>query len=195
MERLLIFVWAVTALLAPQFIESVARGKGSLWQKRAISTGLVILHLSFMVYVLTRLTVLSLMSSILVGGALVLWMVFSLYVTIRDWPREAGVKAPPGDIRAMVSAAIANAEAELRLSPVERLEQYRPLEGVYRHHFTRYGDGTWLEWLNPTDERGDPDFSLFAIYSNNKALVRILAKVLSPPCNVEHTNQPLWRSQ
>ncbi|MCX7683015.1 MAG: hypothetical protein N2508_13800 [Anaerolineae bacterium] len=194
MERLLIFVWAVTALLAPQFIESVARGKGPLWQKRAISTTLVILHLSFMVYALTQLTVLTL-TSILAGGAVVLWMVFSLYVAMRDWPREAGVKVPSRDMRAMVSSAIAHAETQLQLSPVECLERHRPLEGVYSHHFTRYSDGTWLEWLNPTDERGDPDFSMFAIYSNNQALVRVLAEVLSPPCNVERTEQPLWRDQ
>lgn len=193
---LLAYLGLLLAFLAPHFISIVARQAWPLWAKRVAVLVLVVPFVAMIGYVLVKpLPFGSNVPEPLVDGFLVLFLVWTLFGVFRDWVHTGGRPEPIKDVRGLVDTAVTAAELQLGLTVVERLECQHPPEGVYSHYFTRYSDGTWLEWLNPTDERGDPDFSLFAIYSNNKALVRILAKVLSPPCNVEHTNQPLWRSQ
>lgn len=191
---LLVYVGFLIAFLAPHFISIVARQAWPLWVKRIAALVLVVPFVAMMGYALARpLPFGSNVPEPLVDGFLVLYLAWTLFGATREWPRAGGQPEPIKDIRALLSTTIPAAESQLGLTVVERSERRHPPEGVYSHYLTRYSDGTWLEWLNPTDEKGEPIFSFYALYSNNKALVRVLAKALAPSCNVERTDRPLWR--
>lgn len=191
---LLVYIGFLIAFLAPHFIPVVARQAWPLWAKRLVALVLVMPFVAMIGYALIRpLPFGNSIPEPLIDGFLVLFLVWTLFGIIRDWPRTSQWPKPPKDARALVDAAIATAELQLGLTAVERLERQHPPEGVYSHHLTRYSDGTWLEWLNPADETGEPNFAFYALYSNNKALVRALTKALAPHCNVERTDRPLWQ--
>lgn len=193
---LLIYVGFLIVFLAPMFISVVARQAWPLMVKRIAALMLVMPFVAMMTYALARpLPFGSSVPEFLVDGLLVLFLVWTLFGVIHDWPRAGGRPEPIKDVRALLDTTIPAAESQLGLTVVERLERRHPPEGVYSHYLTRYTDGTWLEWLNPTDEKGEPNFSFYALYSNNKALVRVLAKALAPHCNVERTDRPLWRTE
>lgn len=191
---LLVYVGFLIAFLAPHFISIVARQAWPLWVKRIAALVLVVPFVAMMGYALARpLPFGSNVPEPLVDGFLVLCLAWTLFGATRDWPRAGGRPELSKDVRVLVDAAVAAAELQLGLTAMKRLERPNPPGGVYSHHLARYSDGTWLEWLNPTDEKGEPNFSFYALYSNNKALVRVLAKALAPSCNVERTDRPLWR--
>lgn len=97
------------------------------------------------------------------------------------------------DVVEALQKAIDTTEKDLKLSPIEHLEKLRPVEGVYRLTLVRYADGTWLEWVNPTDEKGVPDQSYFAVYSNNSRVVKRLVQLVGRYCNIEQQKKPLWQ--
>ncbi len=123
------------------------------------------------------------------------YFLIGLYTAYNGWPRGGRPTERVTDIRTTLEEAIEDMEDPMRLSSGERLEHLNPREGTYSHHLVRYADGSWLEWLNPINEDGTPDVSVFAVYSNNRAMVKLLAKALSPSCNVERTDHPLWHAQ
>ncbi len=193
---LLFYVGFLIVFLAPMYISVVGRQAWSLWAKRIATLALIAPFIAMMVYGLTR--PLPLGSSIpepLVKGLLALYLAYTLFEVFHNWPRTGGPAESLKDVRSLVEAAIAAAESQLGLTAIERLARPNPPEGVYSHYLVRYADGTWLEWLNPTDEKGRPNFAFYALYSNHKALVRVLTTALAPHCNVERTDRPLWRGE
>lgn len=196
MERFVIALLLVFALPGPWWLSLISRNVD--WPVRAKQ----VVALIFM-GLFTGLMAWILFSEIrgnrgLVVGVKVFvlgYFLIGLYTAYNGWPRGGRPAERVIDIRTTLEEAIKDMEDRLRLSSVERLEHLNPREGTYSHHLVRYADGSWLEWLNPTNEDGTPDFSLYAVYSNNRDIVKLLAEALSPPCSVERTDQPLWHDQ
>jgi len=133
-----------------------------------------------------------LLSDILLGG----FLLFGLFLFYRFWPHEQTATSPKRDVRELVECAVADAENELKLPVLERLDRQGSEEGVYAHHLTRYADGSWLERLFPAEvATGVPDFSFCAVYSNNRDLVNSLVRRIGGYCNVEQTKRPLWKDK
>ncbi len=196
LERALVLAVVTATFIAPSFVTVVSRQSWALWLKRIVALGLIMPLLAVTIYVIAMpLPVGSNVPEPLVDGFFVLYLAWTLFGATHNWPRAGGRLAPLKDVRALMSTTIPAAESQLGLTVAERLERQHPPEGVYSHHLTRYADGTWLEWLNPTDEKGEPNFSFYALYSNNKALVRVLVKALASSCNVERIDRPLWSGE
>lgn len=182
--------------MAPTFIIVVNRQPWSLELKRIVAGGLIVPLLGLAMYLMYKpIPAGSSVPEGIVKGIIILGVLWEVSMMVSNWPRAGGRPQSIKDIRALLSTTIPAAESQLSLTVAERSERRHPPEGVYSHYLTRYADGTWLEWLNPTDEKGEPNFSFYALYSNNKALVRVLAKALAPHCNVEHIDRPLWRTE
>lgn len=192
MERFLIVLFFFFAIPAPWWLPSIKDTKWPLRVKQAIALVLMVLFAGVMTWMLV--------SEIkgnpyLVAGLKVLILavfLIGLVAAYNSWPRQEEVEKVT-DVREKVQKAIKATEERLGLSPFERLEELNPREGVYSHTLVRYADGSWLEWLNPTNEKGIPDFSYFAVYSNNRQIVKVLSQLVGRYCNVEQQDKPLWR--
>jgi len=121
------------------------------------------------------------------------WSLWGLLVIYFYWREIRGTDLEVTDLVATLQKAIDTTEEDLELSSIEHLEKLRPIEGVYHHTLIRYADGTWLEWMNPTDEKGVPDQSYFAVYSNNSRVVKRLVQLVGRYCNIEQQKKPLWQ--
>ncbi len=196
MSWLLTVAGVILAFLAPMFVEVVGRRPWPISIKRAVAVMLVVPFVA----VLTHAIVTPWQGGaleILGKGILMLWLTLTLSSTWRNWPRVGGRAdairlVPTNEVRVLLDIAIADAESKLGLTAMRRLQIADPSEGLHGYHLIEYTDGTWLEWLNPTTKKGMPDFSIYSVQSNNKALVRLLTKSLEPHCNVEWAARPLW---
>jgi len=194
---LLIVAGVILAFLAPMFVEVVGRQSWPLRIKRAVAMVLVVPFVT----VLTLAIVTPAQGGaleILGKGILILWLTLTLSSTWHNWSRvndQAGVirAASKNDVRGLLDTAIADVESQLGLTAMRRFQIADPSEGAHSYHLVEYSDGTWVEWLNPTTEEGMPDFSIYSVQSNNKAVVRLLTKKLEPYCNVEWVARPLWQ--
>ncbi len=192
MRTFLIAVLLITVLVAPQFVDVVARQAWPTPRKKAVALVLVGVFTATVAWGFVsapRRDPLWLRVADIVLVAYLSWGLFTAY---RDWPGRRGRDGKAVDARENLSRAISSMEVWLGLSVTERLEREKPEEGVYSHSFVRYSDGSWLEWLNPTDEKGEPDFGYYAVYSNNQRIVSFLSHLVGEYCNVERTKKPLW---
>lgn len=194
MERLLIVLLLVIALPGPWWMSLVTRNVDwPIRAKQVLALVLVGLFTGLLLWILIskmrgdRSLVMGLKLLVLI------YFIIGLNTAYNSWPRKEKKTERLNDIRDMLESTIEDTERRLRLAAVERLEQLNPRTGIYSHHFVLYTDGAWLEWLNPTNEDGTPDFSVYAVYSNNQAMVNLLAKALPSSCNVERTDRPLWK--
>lgn len=195
MKTLLTAILLILALAAPQYVDVVARQKRPMTTKRLAATALILTFTAIVVWAFLSFPNRDPLWLRMADVVLVAYLSWGLFTAYRDWPSRRGSEGIVVDGREILSRAISAMESWLSLLATERLEKQRPEEGVYSHSFVRYSDGSWLEWLNPTAEKGEPDFGYYAVYSNNQQIVSFLSHLVGEFCNVERTNKPLWHNR
>lgn len=195
MKALLITFVLILVALAPQFVDVVARQAWPMAIRKVAASALVLVFAGTVVYAFLsaeRRDPVWLRATDIVVAAFLAWGLFTAY---RDWPSKRKPDSAVGDKQENVSRAIAAMELWLGLSATERLEKQKPEQGVWNHRFVHYSDGSWVEWLYPMDEKGEPDFSYCAVYSNRQDIVAFLSDLIGGHSNVERTDKPLWHKR